>query len=138
MKKGIVILLFVALLGVCSCTQKDVYELMHLQNEISFIAIVSISINENMEIEQTELQIINDTDAFLKEFRKVSCYTWWGDPIGLTEDDYVIKIVYQTGEYELIAWNGQAEYQTERGLRNYRGYNMFDEDEFKALISAYK
>ena len=137
MKIRLVILIFIALLCLCSCTQKDGYELMHPQNEISYIAIVSISINENVEIEQTELQIINNTSAFLKEFRNVSCYTWWGDPMGLTEDDHVIKIVYQNGEYELIAWNGQAEYQMERGFRNYRGYNMFDEGEFKLLISRY-
>ena len=108
------------LLCLVSCGNKSTYKFMYSDDEISTISLVNVSVGD--KVEQKKLTDINNIHGFLKDFRNVSCYTWWGDPIGLTEDCCVIRIDYQNGDYELIYWNGKAEYQQDRGFRNYRGY----------------
>ena len=68
------------------------------------------------------------------------CYTYYGDPTGVTPEgvsDTVIKISYVNEEYELINWTGQAKCTTENGFRYYAGYNVFDENQFEALIEKH-
>ncbi len=138
MKRNMVWFLVILLMCLCSCGLDNTYSFMNPEKEIDYITIATITIDENKELQQTEGKAISDINGFLKDFRCMRCDSWWGDPIGITEDCYAIKVVYQNGEYELIAWNGKAEYREDSGFRNYRGYHMFDEDEFQRIISAYQ
>lgn len=109
-------------------------------HEITEIAIINVSSAEGDNLTETEIQRIEDTDTFLEEFRKIGCHTYFGDPISVLpegEKSTVIKISYQNGSYGLINWNGQTEYTPEKGLKYYAGYSVFDEDQFKSLISKY-
>ena len=135
MKKNIVILLGICLLFLCSCNRNIEYPFMHSEDEISCISIAAIEVSDSTNLQIAECKTIHDINGFLQMFRGVKCSTWWGDPIGITEDCYAIKVEYHNGEYELIAWNGKAVYQNNRGLRNYRGYHIFDEEEFNKLVS---
>lgn len=76
----------------------------------------------------------------MRDFREVDCYTYYGDPIGIFAEDTganVIRITYLNEDYELIYWNGQAEYTAAGGLRNHVGYSVFDEHQFESLTEKY-
>ena len=123
-----------------SCRHQDNYSFLNNRNEISSISIVMVSFDDAGQIVETELQQIENVDSFLEDFQKINCYTYYGDPLGLTEEGVeasVIKIVYKNNEYELINWNGQATYTNETGFRYYAGYNVFDESQFNSLIQSY-
>ena len=99
-----------------------------------------LSFDNTGQIVETELQQIENTDSFLEDFQKVNCYTYLGDPLGITEEGVeanVIKITYYNNEYELINWNGQATYTNERGFRYYAGFTIFDETQFNSLMESY-
>lgn len=137
MKRVIVFFLLIPLLFLNSCRHKEIYPLMQSESEIASIALVSIVIDENNTLRETELKKISDIKVFMRDFRNVDCYTWFGEPIGITEACDVIKIAYRNEDYELIAWNGTAEYEYGKGLRNYKGFSIFDEESFRNLISMY-
>ena len=123
-----------------SCRHQDNYSFLNNRNEISSISIVMVSFDDAGQIVETELQQIENVDSFLEDFQKINCYTYYGDPLGITEEGVeasVIKIVYKNNEYELINWNGQATYTNETGFRYYAGYNVFDEIQFNSLIQSY-
>lgn len=123
-----------------SCRHQDNYSFLNNRNEISSISIVMVSFDDAGQIVETELQQIENVDSFLEDFQKINCYTYYGDPLGITEEGVeasVIKIVYKNNEYELINWNGQATYTNETGFRYYAGYNVFDESQFNSLIQSY-
>ena len=89
---------------------------------------------------EEKVQQVEDQKAFIADFRDVNCFTYYGDPTGVTPEgveDTVIKILYKNDEYELINWKGQAEYTSEKGFRYYAGYSVFDEQAFEALIEEY-
>ena len=139
-KKLVAYIILLILLLFSACKHEETYKFLKPIDEISAVSIVEISFSEGGEIIQTEIQIINDINAFFNSFTQISCYTYYGDPTGITEEgvtDTVIKISYFSGEYELINWSGQATYTTDRGFRYYAGYNIFDEDQFDALIAQY-
>ena len=80
-----------------------------------------------------ELKSVND-------FKDVNCYTYFGDPTGVVvegEEDTVIKVSYQNGEYELINWRGQAEDTLEKDFSFYAGFSVFDEEQFEDLLMKY-
>ena len=141
MKKVIIwtaVIILIFLLPACGKTK--VYRFLNPSDEITEIAIVNVSSAEGDNLTETEIQRIADTDTFLEEFRKIGCHTYFGDPISVLpegEKSTVIKISYQNGSYGLINWNGQTEYTPEKGLKYYAGYSVFDEDQFKSLISKY-
>lgn len=141
MKKCLMILFVVIMcIHFGSCRHEETYRFLNSTDEISKISLVAISFDENEKVIQTEIQKISDTVAFLDDFRDVNCYTYYGDPTGVTEEgveDTVIKISYANDEYELINWMGQAVYTQERGFIYYAGYSVFDKDQFNALISDY-
>ena len=123
-----------------ACGKAKVYRFLNPSDEITEIAIINVSSAEGDNLTETEIQRIEDTDTFLEEFRKIGCHTYFGDPISVLpegEKSTVIKISYQNGSYGLINWNGQTEYTPEKGLKYYAGYSVFDEDQFKSLISKY-
>ena len=135
-----IIILMLTSVILSSCRHKETFQLLNEEVEISAISIVEISFDEEGEVIQTELNTIEDIDAFLDDFREVDCYTYFGDPTGITVEGVeanVIKILYENDEYELINWNGQADYTLKRGFRFYRGFSVFDETQFNSLISEY-
>ena len=135
-------ILFVAIIGfaLAACRVRENYDFLNATDEISEISIVSISFDENNEIIQTEVRKIEDTTAFLNDFKDVNCYTYFGDPTGVVvegEEDMVIKVSYQNGEYELINWRGQAEDTLEKDFSFYAGFSVFDEEQFEDLLMKY-
>ena len=123
-----------------ACRVRENYAFLDSVDEISEISIVSISFDENNEVVQTKIRKIEDTEAFLNDFKAVDCYTYFGDPTGVVvkgKEDTVIKVSYQNGEYELINWRGQAEDTLEKDFSFYAGFSVFDEEQFEALIEKY-
>lgn len=114
---------------------------MHSTDDISAVYIVTISFDEEDELMETELTEIEDIGEFLKDFRSLDCYEWFGDPRDPMVDfneDVVIKTCYDNGDYELINWCGQAEYiASENDLDYYAGFNVFDEEPFELFLADY-
>lgn len=138
MKKFFIFVLICLFLS--SCTHQTTYKLLNDESEISNISIINISFNENGEIIQTELQPIKNIESFLNAFKKLDCRIYYGDPAGITEEGQeacVIKFLYNNSEYELINWNGQAEYTCEKGFNFYAGYSVFDKEEFNLFINSF-
>lgn len=134
---SLVVLLTIVFVG---CRHRETYSLLHGEEEIESISIVNVILNDDGEVTQKELCSVADINGFMKKFREVDCYIYFGDPTGVSEEGVsadVIKIVYENGEYELINWNGQAECTDEKGFQYYCGFSVFDENEFKALILEY-
>jgi len=141
MKKWLTILTVILLcFSFAACRSRETYNFLHPVNEIYSVSIVDLSFDENEQLIQTEVHRINDIVSFLKDFRALDCYTYFGDPTGVTlegVEDTVIKISYNNGEYELINWRGQAEYTISRGFDYYSGFSIFDETRFHELLSNY-
>lgn len=136
---AVVFICFICTIGMLfSCRNKDSYDFLHDTSEIESIAIVNISVKNDGSITEKEQTVISDIDSFLDDFLAIDCFVWLSDPIGISETcKFAIKIIYQNGEYELIDWNGQAEYTANKGFRNYVGYRTFDEQQFRKLIDNY-
>lgn len=131
--------IFVLLFLLSSCRVQTEYDFLLPNDEIVEISVVTLH-HEDGEVIETEVKKVEDTAAFLEEFKKIGCYVYFGDPTGVTPDETdgtVIKILYQNGEYELINYCGQARYLEERGLVYYAGYYAFDREAFEALIKTY-
>lgn len=141
MKKGLAIFITILICFLAvSCRHEETYSFLNSPDKISGVSIVTISFNENGGVIQTEVQKIDDINVFLDDFRNITCYTYYGDPTGVTVEgveDTVIKVSYQNDEYELINWMGQAEYTQARGFSYYAGFSVFDEDQFELLITKY-
>ena len=119
------------------CRFPETYNFKHPTDDIIEISIVELSFGENGKLIETKIRQIADTESFLADFKKIECYMYFGDPLGVTPEgveDTVIKITYENGEYELINWKGQAEYTSEKGLIYYAGYCVFDEKQFESLL----
>ena len=143
MKNRLLILLAVFLttsLAGCRIRVPETYQLLHPENEIAHVYIVNAYIDDANELVQTERCEINDIVGFLNDFRKVPCYVYFGDPVGPIrsgEATDIIKIVYENGDYELIDYNGQAEYTQTRGYDHYTGFSIFDKEKCYSLVSDY-
>lgn len=144
--KKIIFLVFILMIltGVLSlCSGKKAYEFMNDESEISTIEIVKLCEydQEKGEYQEQLISTVEDHEAFLSDFKKVDCYNHWMDPSGVFEDDIVIKIYYENGEYELIHYSGQGEYRHLEDGRSffaeYAGYRYFDEEQFNQLIEEY-
>lgn len=131
------LVILLAAVTLSSCRHAEEYQLLHLTGEISSVSIATVSFDENGRLSCEDKLTIADVDAFMHDFRSIECYTYYGDPIGISVEHAgadVIRITYLNGDYELICWNGQAEYAPARGLRNYVGYSTFDQTQFECLI----
>ena len=137
-KKAYVMLFLVAImLYAASCRHRNTYDFMNPTDNIVAVAIVDLSFDPVDILVDTEVKQVDDIDGFLKAFCALDCYTWFGEPIPAMQEgvkNTVIKITYANGDYELINWNGQSEYRTERGLKYYAGFRVFDEQQFETLI----
>ena len=141
MKKGFTIFTVILLcFSFAACRVRETYDFLHPDDEICSVSIVDLSFDENEQLIQTEVHRVDDIVSFLQDFRTLDCYTYFGDPTGVTlegEEDTVIKISYNNGEYELINWRGQAEYTISRGFDYYSGFSIFDETQFHELLTDY-
>ena len=141
MKKCIacIILLF-AVLCIGACRVQEEYSFSQSVDNISYIAIATAVFDEEGWFSHIEKTHIEDVEGFINNFRKIPCYIWFGDPIGIPPEcdgENLIKIVYTNGDYELIHWSGQAEYVEEHGFQMYAGFSVFDEEQFKAFAASY-
>ena len=140
MKKIMLIVVAISIFALISCRHREEYDFLNPKNEIDKIMIVHLSFSDENEMTETILNEIDDLTKFIDDFEDVPCYTYFGDPAGVTEEGTeatVIKILYKNKDYELINWNGQAEYTTRGGLDYYSGFCVFDESQFSSLIATY-
>ena len=141
MKRILVFLIIIiVLISTDSCHVKEKYRLLHQEDEITCVSIVTLTLDEVGNHIYEEKIKIDDIDTFISDFRKVECYKYFGDPIGIDKYDEgsdILKIEYENGDYELINYNGQSEYTQERGFEMYAGFNVFEIDQFKGLIEKY-
>lgn len=139
-RKIVVILILIMTLGLAGGHVREEYKLLHPADEISAVEIVTVLFDEEGIADLQVKACISDVKVFMKDFRLVPCYVYFGDPIGLKKNPSgidVIRITYQNGDYELIDYNGQSEYTQERGFDYYAGFNVFDEEQFEELIEKY-
>ena len=140
-KLRLIPLLLLLLVMLTACRRSQTYPLLAPQEEIVGISLVAVSFDQRGAVVETELCPIDDVTAFMADFRALDCFTWYGDPLGVTEEGQtatVIKILYEGGAYELIGWAGQSRYHLESGFNYYAGYYVFDEAPFTSLIRAYQ
>lgn len=140
MKKISILFVLICITFCVSCRHREVYNFLNSFDKISSISIVRVSFDTNDELREEELLKVENAHTFIKDFETIDCYKYFGDPRGLlngVDNDEVIKIDYQNGEYELINWFGQSEYTISRGFSYYAGYSVFDEEQFNSLIDEY-
>jgi hypothetical protein len=136
----VLILMLILAVVFAGCSYRDAYKLLHDVDQISSVEIVTVFFDDEGIANQQVKVRISDVEAFIKDFRSVTCYCHFGGPTGVEKSlsgNDVIKITYQNGEYELIDWKGQSEYTQERGFYYYAGFNVFDEEQFEELIEKY-
>ncbi len=139
MKKfiGYLFIIFLLTSPLSGCEVKTKYEFIHDSPDISSIEIVKVGEESSQEIiEQTTISIVDDMERFIEDFNRINCYTIYSDPSGIEDNAVVIKIIYNNDDYELIGVGGQAKYVSGK-YDNYVGYQYFDQDQYKALISKY-
>ncbi len=133
--------LLTILTSLCGCRMKSNYNYMHSKSDISKISIVIIGFDDDSCLQVNEvIAVVDNREAFLIDFEKIPCYVWLSDPIGISleqEGTMVLKFDYSNGDYEFITYKGMAEYSVEKGIRNYTGYRIFDEDSFEKLLITY-
>ena len=140
MKKILTFSVILFALFLTSCHASCTFPFMHPTEEISEIAVVDLSYVENGDVLQTELIAIEDVDGFLTEFRKVTCYVYFGDPSRPYKSDdstIVIRVTCANGEYQLIGFNGQCSYTLDHGLNIYDGIYCYRENEFMDFVRQY-
>ena len=140
MKKILLIIFIVFSRLLVSCRYPETYSFLNSTDEIKKITIVQLSFDNEGSLIETEIQKIEDINTFLEDFKKISCYKYFGDPTSATPEgveDTVIKILYENDDYELINWNGQSKYSSENGFNYYAGYIVFDEQQFESLIGKF-
>ena len=71
MKKIFIMLLIILSLVLVSCRVREKYDLLETTDDISEITIVELSFDENKKLIETELSKIDDTAAFMEDFRDV-------------------------------------------------------------------
>ena len=132
--------LLIALL-ISGCGKKVQYNFMQDQSAINRIEIVEVGevteVGGYMVHTQKTLAVITDIAAFMEEFNKMDCYYLYSDPIGIEAETTAVKLIYDNGEYEVIAADGMAEYTEEYRYRNYVGNRYFDSEQFNDLLVSY-
>ncbi len=156
MKKIFLLLSFIGYINFFSCklpkNTKASYEFLREETAINKIEIVII--NDFGEHNEESYKIgpilkvvleIQEKDVFLDDFNLLRCYLR-GYPHaaqGVSIGETAIKILYNTGEYEIIGVNGEGYYiyggnniDGGWGYHNF-GFYYFDETEFNVLIEKY-
>ena len=116
------------------------YPFMHDENTIIGIEIVTVEVNgiDNNHIIDEKVYTIQNVDSFLLRFKEVTCKKNWYAPFGLHDNtNYVFKVKYNNGDYELIDSMGIAKFYIDRGMFNYCGEQIFDIEQFEKLLDYY-
>lgn len=80
MKKILLIIFIVFSLLLVSCRYPETYSFLNSTDEIKKITIVQLSFDNEGSLIETEIQKIEDINTFLEDFKKISCYKYFGDP----------------------------------------------------------
>ena len=131
MKKFCFVIITIILFLCTGCRTK--FRFQHNTSEIETIEIIQIEsiIPPSFEI----LSIVDSKEGFLKEFSLIDCYTKT-PPSGINIGEIAIRIMYNNGDYDLIAKSGQSRYAN-GDYDWYDGHWSFVEIEFDALIKKY-
>lgn len=135
-----IVLIFTVLLSLYACRRKVSYKYMYDEDDIVEVHIVSFHNTDDGDFYTEHVKTIENLDAFMEDFNSVDCFVWWGDPTGIDsrfDGENIVKLIYSNGDYELINWFGQAEYTSDKGITFYAGIRIFDETQFKDLVSKY-
>ncbi len=131
---------FIVLILICLGTGcRKQYEYTYLYDKERITAIELVRFNSECE-DYRNLEIvltIECIDDFLADFSKLSFYKTSLGPVGISENDVVIKFIYDNGDFELIHYHGQAQYVSELGSANNAGDGTFIEKDFKDLLEKY-
>lgn len=116
------------------------YSFLHEESMIKSIDVVTVKVNkfDSNDIDiYIECSII-DVEDFLVKFHELECIRNNYAPFGLHENsEYIFKIDYKNGEYELIESAGIAKYSLDYGMQNYQGKYIFDYEMFNELVNLY-
>ncbi len=137
MKKVIITIILCIALSLSACNMRRSYPFRQPVETITNIYITEISVSEQHEILEKDLVEIEDIGTFLSEFSALPCYQRWSDPQGIFGGCIVIKIVYESGEYDLNYIVGQARFVPGVGLCNNTGTFCFDKERYIELIQKY-
>ena len=110
------------------------YEFAHPEDEIEYISISTVHITDD-GYETTEKLRIDDVDAFLADFREVSCHRKVGADTEIPESENntdVIVVYYTNGHSEIITPTCHMSFGEERVL--FLGRFVFEKQEYDSLI----
>lgn len=130
------VLCVVVLLSLCSCGFIP-QEQYHCEIEnVESIQIVRFNelVPEEYRFEYTVLSTIPDCPAFVDRLNSIKYSVNWGAPFTLKENDVVIRINYQNGDFDYIHPDTQSFH---RGEKVGTGYFLFNYEQFHALIAEY-
>ncbi|MBQ7016153.1 MAG: hypothetical protein IJN10_04275 [Firmicutes bacterium] len=118
------------------CKSSVKYDLLFDESKISLIQIVEIGEynQEKYEFELRKIAEISEVEQYLDDFEKIQCKSHYSAPLDLEQGSVVAKIMYESGEYELISWYAQS-IHTNDGV-NYGNYEL-DKKSFLELIREY-
>ena len=117
---------------------KAEYNFLDRESSINSVQIIKVGNYTNeMHIpeKQTVIVEIDDISAFFLKFSEVDCFFRSGTPSKVDSNNYVIKITYEGGHYELIDVYGQSKSYYDD--YPYDGFRYFDEEQFANLIEEY-
>lgn len=148
-----VFLIVVLSISLAGCGKEISYPFLHGVDEIQEIQIARIELDyeyQEFYLDRLDdcivLADIEDTSEFIEKFSSDVLFSryWWGDPTSLGHGDYVIKITYTNGDFELIGYYAQCRVDieaAERGGSLYSGqmrsYGGCSEDDFMNFINLY-
>ncbi len=137
----IIITMLILLIRSAFSNNTTQYEFLYSERAITSVTIVKLGLDENNEIIQTELCEIEDIDGFLVKFKDVRCYNPAPPHTDAHEiyqySEVVFKIVFKSGEYELISYMGQSQFNPETGLTFRDNMKVFEKTEFENLRNYY-
>lgn len=124
----LIVALSVSLAG---CGKKISYPFLHGSDEIQEIQIAHIELDyeyQTFELGRLDdcivLADIEDTSEFIEKFSNDVLFSknWFGEPTHLKHGEYVIKITYTNGNFELIGFYAQSIIvQDDRGYKELNG-----------------
>lgn len=135
MKKYICFLVIASLLLLCGCVPDEKNTFRDHLDEIVSIQIVELTgYDESNRFAGTVIAEISDIEAFKEDLLNVEYHSLFGTPMELYVGYVVIKLTYNSGNYDLIHYSAQKEYREDRS--NY-GHTVFDQQQFEELIEKH-
>ncbi|MBQ6947967.1 MAG: hypothetical protein IJN42_07955 [Clostridia bacterium] len=138
-KKRICLLVILLLICCSGCqAQNSGYEYMYAPSSIMSIEIVELTgfDNDTYKFDENVLLEIEDSNSFISKLDQIPYTRRWNPPLTIEVGSIVIKITYDTGNFEYIHSNAQRTYDLKQGIYGIRDRNYcFDQPMFDALIS---